>query len=174
MKTVRRVRRAWPVALWVLAVLVLLGVGLWYPTRGPDCRTVEAGIARRVHTESEPVARELAPLGAVREVHWVERVVGGMCELSPGALTLDREGVVRLQPRDGDALAGRVRGVAPSELETDNRLTPWLPTAPRWRTVPDLEGRLDLGNGYETVWYDVDTASATVYFRSSVDYEPDG
>ncbi|MGN9917498.1 hypothetical protein [Micromonospora palomenae] len=172
--SVRRwARDAWPVALWTVGLVGLCAVGLGPSFSPASCAEREAGVAAPLHTDVAPVARELAPLGAILEVHWVQRVDGGLCDLSPGALRLAREGVARVAD-----VAALTRLTAPDTedradlVAPDARLSPWLPSRPDWWSGPALDARFDAGADDASAWYRLDRASGVVHFRSDVDHEP--
>ncbi|MEU5790270.1 hypothetical protein ABZ754_21405 [Micromonospora purpureochromogenes] len=166
----RWARGGWPVALWTVVLVGLCAVGLGPSFSGASCAEREAAVAAPLHTDVAPVARELAPLGTILKVHWVQRVDGGLCDLSPGALRLAREGVARVaDPAALTPLAAPDAGEpAPAP---DGRLSPWLPSRPHWWSGPALDARFDAGADYASAWYWLDRASGVIYFRSDVGYE---
>ncbi|MEH0820007.1 MULTISPECIES: hypothetical protein [unclassified Micromonospora] len=167
----RGVRGAWPVALWAVVLIGLCAVGLAPSFSGASCAEREAAVAAPLHTDVAPVARELAPLGPVLEVYWVQRVDGGLCDLSPGSLRLAREGVARVA--DGAALTRLAphAGDPVGSVAPDERLSPWLPSRPDWWSGSALDARFDAGTDAGSAWYWLDRASGVVYFRSDVDYD---
>ncbi|WP_346533513.1 hypothetical protein [Micromonospora sp. DPT] len=168
----RWARGAWPVALWTVVLVGLCAVGLGPSFSGASCAEREAAVAAPLHTDVAPIARELAPLGAILEVHWVQRVDGGLCDLSPGALRLAREGVARVAD-----VAALTRLTAPDAgdpvdpVAPDARLSPWLPSRADWWSGPALDARFDAGADDASAWYWLDQASGVVYFRSDVDHD---
>ncbi|NYF59657.1 hypothetical protein [Micromonospora purpureochromogenes] len=169
--SVRRwARGAWPVVLWTVCLVGLCAVGLAPSFSGASCAERAAAIAAPLHTDVAPVARELAPLGTILEVHWVQRVDGGICDLSPGALRLVREGVARVA--DVAALTRLTAPDAGNPVAPDARLSPWLPSRADWWSGSALDARFDAGADYASAWYWLDGASDVVYFRSDVDHDP--
>ncbi|MEV0724718.1 hypothetical protein AB0I37_18290 [Micromonospora purpureochromogenes] len=70
----RWARDAWPVALWTVVLVGLCAVGLGPSYSGASCDEREAAVAAPLHTDVAPVARELAPLGAILGVVATRRV----------------------------------------------------------------------------------------------------
>ncbi|MBQ0893124.1 hypothetical protein KBX37_08425 [Micromonospora sp. U56] len=171
--SVRRwARGAWPVALWTVVLVGLCAIGLGPSFSGTSCDEREAAVAAPLHTDVAPVARELAPLGTILEVHWLQRVDGGLCDLGPGALRAAREGVARVA--DVAALTRLTARDTGDPVAPDARLSPWLPSRPDWWSGPALDARFDAGADEASAWYWLDQDSGVVYFRSDVDHEPGG
>lgn len=166
--------------MWILACVLLLFllvvpccvvVVLFYRADA-GCRAKEAAIAAQLHTDPEPVARELAPLGRVVHVHWVQRVYGGMCDFGPGTLRYEREGIAELEFADYFELTSEPADEGVVDPEPDPRLSPFLPADPDWRWISTLGLRFDAGEDSGQASYALDTVWHLVYFTSDVDYEP--
>ncbi|MEU5788302.1 hypothetical protein ABZ754_11295 [Micromonospora purpureochromogenes] len=142
---------------------------------GFRCPDPEVTVDGSVHDRAAPIERELQPLGRVLEVHWLEWTVSGHCDFSLGDLILLREGVARVAPADVARLTVLKMPDAqelPGDRAPDPRLSSWLPSAPDWRTVADLDWREGEEGAFVSASYWLDPASGVVYFRSEADYDP--
>jgi hypothetical protein len=166
-----------PLLRVLVAVLVVglaySGVVIYTDRADARCRSHEVAVAAQTHTDREPVAEELEPLGQVLEVHWTQQIGGGLCDFSPGSLWYDRVGVARIDPvaavRLGDRHQWDMRTIY-FGFKSDTRLPAWVPTNPDWHRSPSLDATFKPRGAFGSASYSVDPGSGVVYFSSEVDY----
>jgi hypothetical protein len=143
-----------------------------------DCERLAETAPKTVRTDTRPIRAELAPLGAVSEVHWIlypNRHCDDLLPV-PGTERDSQTGVIRVGAANARQLVGRytdwetVDSEEIASFSSDALLSSYIPSGRTWHRSAKLNAQFVGEHDAEDAEYYVDIQDGVVLFRSDADH----